>query len=180
MSRRKDETHAPGRSDGSAPDAAGGERPSKSARKREAQTLQELGARLAALSDAQREQLDLSESLAKALADYRAVGSHGAKRRQLQFIGRVMRDEDVAILEEALAGLEQRSAATRFRHHELERWRARLIESDAALTEYVSERPTTDLPRLRILIRAARGRPEIDATVTAHRELFRYLRANAS
>lgn len=147
--------------------------PSKSARKRDAQRLQALGQQLAQLNDEQRATLPLPELLAKAIADYRRIKAHEAKRRQSQYIGRLMRSLDTTELENALAGIERNNAAARFAHHETERWRDRLIAHDSELTAYIALHPTVDRSRLRALIRAARGRAD---DPTAFRALFRYLR----
>jgi ribosome-associated protein len=153
------------------------EEPSKSARKRDAQRLKDLGRQLAELNDDQRATLPLPEILAKAVADYRRITSHEAKRRQGQFIGRLMRGADVTPIENALESLARISAEARFEHHETERWRDRLIADDTALTAYVEAHPAIDRSRLRALIRAARKRSD---DPTAYRALFRYLRDNAS
>jgi len=149
------------------------EEPSKSARKRDAERLKALGKQLAELSDDQRATLPLPETLAKAVADYRRITANEAKRRQGQYIGRLMRGVDVTPIEDALHSLTRSSAQARFAHHETERWRERLIEDDAALTEYVATHPATDRTKLRALIRAAR---KTGNDPTAFRALFRLLR----
>ncbi|MCX7065079.1 MAG: DUF615 domain-containing protein [Proteobacteria bacterium] len=153
------------------------EEPSKSARKRDAQRLKALGQQLAELNDEQRATLPLPEVLAKALTDHRRITAHEAKRRQGQFIGRLMRKIDVAELENALDDLTRTSAQARFAHHKVERWRDELIAEDSALTAYVEAYPATDLPQLRALIRTARSRT-VDPG--ASRALFRHLRDNAA
>ena len=151
--------------------------PSKSARKRDAQRLKALGIRIAELNDAQRATLPLPDVLANAIDAYRRITSNEAKRRQGQFIGSLMRDIDVAALEQALDDLTRDSAQARHAHHTTERWRERLIADDAALTEYVAEHPTTDRTKLRALIRAARKGGD---DPTAFRALFRFLRDDVS
>lgn len=148
---------------------------SKSARKRDARRLKALGQQLADLNDAQRASLPLPDVLAKAIADYRRITAHEAKRRQGQFIGALMRKIDVTELENALDGLSRNNAAARFAHHETERWRDLLIADDTALTTYVQVHPGTDRTHLRGLIRTARARTD---DPTAFRALFRYLRDN--
>src|SRR5262245_34355251 len=150
------------------------EPPSRSARKRAAEDLQALGARLAKLTDGDRRRLPIDAELASALDDYRAITTNGAKRRQLQYIGRLMREAEIESIEAALADLEGRSAASRFQQHDLERWRATLIETNDALTDYVARFPRTEVRRLRALIKDARADPG-PVQVRAFRELFRYL-----
>lgn len=153
------------------------EESSKSARKREAQRLKALGQQLAELNDEQRAALQLPANLAKAVADYRQITSHEAKRRQGQYIGRLMRSIDVAMLEQALASLARSSGQARFDHHEVERWRELLIAQDDALIDYLQRYPATERQQLRALIKTTRSRPDDPA---AFRVLFRYLRENAA
>ena len=153
------------------------EETSKSARKREAQRLKGLGQQLAELNDEQRAALPLPANLAKALADYRQITSHEAKRRQGQYLGRLMRGIDVTEIELALANLTRSSGIARFEHHEAERWRERLIAQDEALLDYIQRYPATNRQQLRALIRNTRTRPD-DAA--AFRALFRFLRDNAA
>lgn len=149
------------------------DRPSKSARKRDALGLQVLGERLTELSDDLRARIPMSQTLRQALDDYRRLGSREARRRQLQYIGRLMRDEDPAPISAGLDEIDRASAAGRHAHSEAERWRERLLASDHALTEYVAAHPATDRVALRHLVRDARQRPE-----QAARALFRFIRAD--
>lgn len=150
---------------------------SKSARKREAQRLKELGQRLAELNDEQCAALNLPANLAKAVTDYRQITSHEAKRRQGQYLGRLMRSIDVTELEQSLAGLARSRGQARFDHHEVERWRERLIAHDDALIDYMQRYPATNRQQLRALIKTTRARPDDPA---AFRVLFRFLRENAA
>jgi ribosome-associated protein len=152
--------------------------PSKSARKREAQHVKALGTQLAELPDAQRHALLLPDALEAAIVTYRRITANEAKRRQAQYIGRLMRGIDVAAIEQALADIAQRTGQARHAHHALEQWRERLLADDSALADYLSRYPATDRPRLRALIRAARA--DVDATRGAQRALFRYLRDNVA
>ncbi len=151
--------------------------PSKSARKRDAQRLKALGQQLAQLNDDQRATLPLPELLAKAITDYRRITANEAKRRQGQYIGRLMRSVDATELEHALEGIERNNAAARFAHHETERWRDLLIADDSALSSFIAEHPSVDRSQLRALIRSARKRTD---DPTASRVLFRFLRDQTS
>ena len=146
---------------------------SKSARKREAQRVKSLGTQLAELSPEACAALQLPPSLLQALVDFRAIRSNEAKRRQGQYIGRLMRSLDVTAIEHALAERARATGQARFAHHEIERWRQRLIDADDALPEYLTRYPATDRSQLRAMIRNVRNRPQ-DAA--AFRALFRFLR----
>jgi len=150
--------------------------PSRSQRKREAEALQALGERLVALPAATLAAMPLDEELREAVALARRINARGGRRRQLQYIGKLMRQRDTGAIEAALADLDQGRQAEARRHRELEALRDRLIEQgDAALGEVIERYPAVDRQQLRQLIRQARkdqaaGRP------AGPRALFRHLR----
>ena len=155
------------------------ERPSKSARKREAHEQQALGQALAALPDGAFAATPMPESLRDALLELRRTRSHEGRRRQLQYVGKLMRQADLAPLREAVAAATLGRASDTLRLHETEAWRARLVDGDEALTEWMAAHPATDLPQLRSLIRHARkdaALPPEQRHGRAWRELFRFLR----
>ena len=150
--------------------------PSKSQLKREAHALQELGEELIRLPEKQLAELDLPERLKDAVELARRISSHGAQKRQRQFIGRLMGELDSAPIRAALERFKGVDQAAKARFKESERWRDRLMaEDDAALTEFLARFPDADRQHLRRLLReagqeAASGRPPRHA-----RELFRYI-----
>ncbi len=150
---------------------------SKTRRKRQMEDLQHLGEALVKLPPSQFEQMALPEDLRAAVADCRRFTRHEAVRRQMQFIGRLMRGIDGAPIRAQLDALRGRSAQATARLHRAERWRERLLEDDAALTELLREAPELDSTRLRQLVRAARQEAALAKPPRAARELFRLLRA---
>lgn len=150
---------------------------SKTRRKREMLELQALGAALAALADAQLARLALPEALREAVLEARRIRSHEAKRRQMQYIGRLMREVDPEPIREQLAALEGGSAQAAAAHRRLEAWRARLLEDDAALTDFAAEHPGADLQALRTVIRNSRQEQKLGKPPRAYRELFRMLKS---
>jgi ribosome-associated protein len=155
------------------------EEPSKSARKREAERLKQVGKALTERSPAALAELDLPEALAEAIAEYRRMPSHGARRRQLQLIGKQLRDLDAdaaLALQEAIDTQDGVSAQAVYEHAQLERWRDTLIDSDEALTEYLSAHPDTDRQKLRALIKRTRSATGDQQRTIAARTLFRFLR----
>ena len=156
-----------------------GEGVSKSERKRRAHRLQALGRRLAELKPEDLEALDLPDALVTAIADYQRFPSHEARRRQLQFIGRLMRNVDPEPLQTALDGLDGQSARARYEFHQLERWRERLLQEPEALTAFVAEHPDVDVQQLRHRIHQVQKADSEDAQRTAYRALFRFLRETA-
>jgi len=138
--------------------------PSKSQRKREMTALQDIGAELVELNDTQLASIDLPENLHAAVAEARKLRAHGALRRQMQYIGKLMRQVDPAPIREKLDGFRSTSAAETARLHRIERWRERLLEDPAAVAEFIAAHPGTDSQQLRTLIRntaeeRARGKP---------------------
>ena len=138
--------------------------------------LQALGAALVALAPAQLEAIPLPEELLGAVREARRISSHEARRRQLQYIGKLMRRVDPLPLRAALAQFSGQSAAARARQRRLEQWRERLIADDSALTEFASAHAGADLQAMRTLIRNARKEIEGNRPPRAQRELFRRVR----
>ncbi len=148
--------------------------PSKSARKREAQAKLDLGRQLGELPADQLDRLGLDDALRQALAEYQRIRSHGARKRQLQFIGRLLRERDTLEIERALDELAQVGARARYILHQAENWRDRLLQDDDALTAFLEQFPGTDAQQLRHHIKAARR----TADKTAFRNLLRFIRDN--
>jgi ribosome-associated protein len=152
------------------------ERPSKSQKKRDMHALQDMGAALVALAPARLDRIEMPEALRGAILEAQRLTKHEARRRQLQYIGRLMRDVDPAPIRAALDALSGANAEETARQHRLERLRERLLEDESVLTEIGAACPGADLTRLRQLRRSAlkdhaEGRPP-----RAFRELFRALR----
>jgi ribosome-associated protein len=152
------------------------QRLSKSARKREAASLQELGVKLSALPDQEIKALDLPESLFVALRDLRRLPSHGAQVRQRQYIGKLMRTIDPEPVLAKLAERKQRHDVEIRHFQQIERWRDRLLSKPEAIDELLEEYPTADRGALsRLLQKAEKERLEQRSPAGA-RELFAFLR----
>src|SRR5579859_1237639 len=152
------------------------ERPSKTQRKKEMHELQALGVRLVALNPSQLREIGLTANLLAAVEDAKRFTRHEARRRQMQYIGRLMRGADAGAIREKLKiwdGLSHEHVALQKR---VERWRDRLLEDENALGELAGERPGLDAPRLRSLIRKARDERAEGRPPHNYRELFRLLR----
>jgi ribosome-associated protein len=150
--------------------------PSKTARKREAERLQDIGRRLGALSADALSQLNLPDALQAALADYQRFPSHGAKRRQLQFIGKLMRDLDTSVIEAQLAALDGESAQARHQFKQVEQWRERLLNEPDAVTEFIAAYPSVDRQQLRQQLKKLAACQDEQQHKTQSRQLFRFLR----
>jgi len=132
------------------------ERPSKTRLKKQSHELQSLGEALAELPDARLAALELPEILRDAIEQYRRTRSHEGRRRQMQYVGKLMRGADEDALREAVALATIGSARAALALHEAERWRAEMIAGDDALTRWLAAHPDTDSQQLRSLVRAAR------------------------
>ena len=138
--------------------------------------LQALGVALVALPEGMLQAMTLEPRLLEAVLEAKRITAHEGKRRQIQYIGRLMRDVDPAPIRARIAELEGSSAQASARHRRLEAWRERLIGDDEALTAFAAEHPGADLQALRALIRNARKEASLGKPPHAFRELFRLLK----
>ena len=163
---------------------------SKTELKRASTELQKLGADLLTLPDLQRLRLGLPEKLHDALQAAHRISDFEGRRRQMQYIGKLMRqlpEPALAAVRAALDAQHLGSAQARLALHEAERWRERLIASDEALTQWLARWPSSDAQQLRALVRQARkDQPAQDAHALAQglaprhgrafRELFQHIK----
>lgn len=153
--------------------------------KRESDALQELGEELLTLRADRLAQLGLPDKLNDALAELRRITNFEGRRRQAQFVGKLMRKLDDETVDQARAALvEQRRGPAReaaLLHH-TEQWRTLLLEGDEALARWMAQYPETDAQQLRSLVRQARkdAVPEKPGLAPRHgrayREIFQLLR----
>lgn len=150
---------------------------SKSQIKRELHDLQVLGQRLTTLKPELLAKLPLSDALRKALDDAPKHSAHIARKRHIQYIGKLMRSADV---DSITALIDQLDASTRQyneRFHALERWRDLLLSgSDAALQQFIEQYPEADAQHLRQLLRHAQHESAQGKPPAAARKLFKYIR----
>jgi ribosome-associated protein len=149
--------------------------PSKSQRKRDMHELQALGVDLVELSEEQLASVGLPENLLDAVMHARQLTKHEARRRQLQYIGKLMRHVDPEPIRERIAAYRAVSSVHTARLHMLERWRTRLLEEEGALAELLNLHPRADAARLRALIRNAARERAAGQAPKSFRALFRTL-----
>jgi ribosome-associated protein len=167
---------------------SGGE-PSKTELKRESAELQKMGEALLTLRADLMERLALPESLLTALAQLRRISNFEGRRRQLQYVGKLMRgldEESRQAVRDALEEQHSGSAQETLALHQAEKWRDDLIAGDEALQRWLADHPETDVQQLRALIRQARkdGQPTTDEVSKgeaprrgrAYREIFQLVR----
>jgi ribosome-associated protein len=168
--------------------AAGEMPPSKSQLKREDEALIALGAALLELPDAQLDTIPMSDRLREAFADYRRFPTMEARRRQMQFIGKLLRSDDPAPLQHALAAHQRLRDHDTRTLHDAEQWRDRILAGDEGWQAWIGLYPAGDTRALRGLVTnarremqqaadAARQRGEAPRKGKLYRELFQKLRA---
>lgn len=136
---------------------------------------QALGERLAGLGAAQLARLPLPEALRSAIEAVQRMRGHEARRRQMQYIGRLMREADFEAIGAAYADVTGDSRRAVALMHGAERLRERLLDDDAALSEFVRARPGVDAQWLRTKVRAARAERASSRAGRHGRELYRWL-----
>ena len=149
---------------------------SKTKLKAEADVAQGIGKKLIALSKERLIKLDLPETLFDAVMEAKRLTANGAIRRQLQYLGRLMRDVDSAPIVEQLAAWEGKNTQENARFHTMERWRSRLIAEPAALQEFLAKFPHIDIQQFRTLIRNAQKEEAALKPPKSSRELFKLIR----
>ena len=152
------------------------ERPSKSQRKRDMAALQDLGTELVMLNADQLAQIELPERLHEAITDAQRIRDFEGRRRQMQFIGKLMREIDPAPIRAKLDEWSGVARAGTAQQRLVERWRERLLADDTALTLFAAEYAGCDLQHLRSLIASIKRDRALSRTPKNFRELFRALR----
>ena len=154
------------------------DKPSKNARKREQQALQELGEYLIPLKSAELDSIGLNDDLLEAVRAAARMKSHGALRRQKQLIGKLMRQADADAIRARLDALGARDRAEKQMFARAEKWRDRLLGGDAAaLAAFESELGESD-DELRQLLAQLEVTYNERAEKTLKREVFRRVHAN--
>ncbi len=151
--------------------------PSKTRRKAQMHELQELGEALVALSAERLARIDLPEPLHDAVREAQRMRTFEAQRRQLQYIGKLMRDADPEPIRAAIAVVRGEAASETARLHRLERLRERLLADEDALGEIAAAFPGADLQHLRQLRRNALKEAQMNKAPKSYRAIFQTLKA---
>lgn len=151
---------------------------SKSQLKREMSALQEIGEKLCQLSPGKLQKIPMPESLADAIALARKIqNKREGYRRQLQYIGKLMRSIDVEPIAAALDKLENHHQHETLRLHQCEQWRERIInEGDSGIQAFLDSYPQADRQQLRQLMRSALKEQKNNKPPKSSRELFKLIR----
>ncbi len=150
-------------------------RPSKTKQKEAMHELRDLGAELVELSVGQLKRINVPENIFDAVRECQKITAHGARRRQIQYLGKLMRGVDDESIRAGLAMLRGESSAETARLHRLERFRVRLLEDEAVLAEIAALWPAVDLQHLRTLRRNALKEKENNKPPKNFRAIFQVL-----
>jgi len=150
---------------------------SKTQRKKLMDSLQDLGRELVDLPNDKLKKMQLGEDLLAAILEYKRITSHSAKKRQEQYIGRLMRDIDADPVRAVLAAMKGESAEQTGWLHAVEHWRERLIAEDDALPAFLDTHPQADIQKLRTLIRNTRKEKQEARPPKFFRQLFQEIKA---
>jgi ribosome-associated protein len=145
---------------------------SKTRRKRQMRDLQDVGAALVDLSEEQLARMELPEMLLDAVLACRHITKHEARRRQMQYIGRIMRGIDSAPIAERLRAFEAPSKRDTALLHLAEKWRQELLADDEAFARFAQEFPEADVSRLKNLVKGAKEEKRAARPPKCFRELF--------
>ncbi|MCG6909496.1 MAG: DUF615 domain-containing protein [Deltaproteobacteria bacterium] len=150
---------------------------SRTQKKNEARALQKMGEQLLGLTPEQLEQIDLPKELMEALKEARGMTSHGARRRQVKYIGALVRETDPLPIREALENIRRGDHEKAAVFKQVERWRDALKAGDTALIEEIlASCPGAQRQRLTQLTRSAQAEFGSQSGAKASRALFRYLK----
>ena len=150
-------------------------RPSKTKQKEAMHELRDLGAELVELSVGQLKRINLPENIFDAVRECQKITAHGARRRQIQYLGKLMRSVDDEPIRAGLALLRGESSAETARLHRLERLRAKLLEDESTLSDIAALWPAVDLQHLRQLRRNALKEQELSKPPKNFRAIFQVL-----
>lgn len=150
---------------------------SKTKRKQQMHELQDIGEELVELSKEALSKIPMSEDLLDAIKEYKRLNAHEARRRQMQFIGKIMRKEDTAPIREKLEQIRGSSTAATALLHRIERYRSAMIDKDEAITQFLSDFPHASVQELRTLVRNTRKEAEQAKPPKSFRELFQFIKA---
>ena len=150
---------------------------SKSQRKREAHELLDLAKKLVTMPAALLEKLPMEQHLRHEVEFARNIRSHGARKRQLMTVGKMLRKRDNEELLDAVNNIDQKNRQVNARFHHVEAWRDRLVEgSDRELSELLEQIPAANAQTLRQLMRNAKKELTLNKPPASSRKLFKLLR----
>jgi len=152
------------------------EPPSKTRRKQEMHALQDIGEELVGLNKDRLAQLNLPDNLLDAIIEDKRLTRHEARRRQMQYLGKLMRTVDAKPIQAKLDEWNNVTHVQAAKFHRLERWRERLLTEEQALSDLVADYARADIQQIRTLIRNAQKEAAAGKPPKSSRALFKLLR----
>jgi len=150
---------------------------SKSQRKRDAHELLDLAKKLISMPEARLKRMPMDNDLRDEVEFARNIRPHGARKRQLMTVGKMLRKRDTDELTDAVNDIDQKNRKMSARFHQIEAWRERLVEgTDQDLTALLEQCPGINVQTLRQLIRNAKKEVKLGKPPAASRKLFKLLR----
>lgn len=149
---------------------------SKSQKKREALALQDLGTELTHLNEEQLQSIPMPENLYDAIIAAKQIHQHGGHKRQLQYIGKLMRDIETQPIQLALRSIQKQRLSQTNHHRQIEQWRDQLLsQSSDGMTDLVAQFPQLDRQYVNQLVRNARQEKKHNKPPKSARKLFHYI-----
>ena len=150
---------------------------SKSQMKRDMHALQALGKKLVDLSEENLRKMELPDDLLSAILEAKRIRQRGAGRRQLQYVGKLMRKVDAEVIQQHYDDITLQSNEAVNHLHKIEEWRNRLLEQgDHGLEAFLQEHPTADRQQIRQLIRSTLSEQKQNKPKKAYRNLYQLLK----
>ena len=150
---------------------------SKTQLKKQSKDITSFGQAITLLNQNQLEQLNLPSDINNAIEDYKKIKSLSAKKRQLLFIGRLLRSTDLHEAFIHYEAIKNHSQLANQQFHLVEQWRDKLIQSPDAITEFINQFPKTDVQQLRSLIKNSINEIEKNKPLKSSRSLFKIIQS---
>ena len=150
---------------------------SKTQLKKQSKDITSFGQAITLLNQNQLEQLNLPSDINNAIEDYKKIKSLSAKKRQLLFIGRLLRSTDLQEAFIQYEAIKNHSQLANQQFHLVEQWRDKLIQSPDAITEFINQFPKTDVQQLRSLIKNSINEIEKNKPLKSSRSLFKIIQS---
>ena len=152
--------------------------PSKSQLKRDSHALQAMGKELVEMPEGKLQKFNLPDSLKEAIYEARKLKNREAKRRHLQYIGKLMRISDIDEIQITLDKMDHQSLTYRQHFKQLEVWRERIItQGNKGIESFLKDYPRAERQQLRNLQRQANREIELKKPPVASRKIFEYIRS---
>ena len=149
---------------------------SKTQLKKIAKDIEDFGYKLTLLTDEQIQGLNLTDDIKEAIYEYKKIKSNSAKKRHRQYLGKLLRDIDLSLVNEDYQRIQNQSLIAKQAFHAIENWREQLIQDESKLKDFIDIYPKTDIQKCRTLLKNAIKESQRDQTKKAQRLFFKYLR----